>query len=146
MRQLVPGLTCPSTVASCPWSRPAQAILCARRARHCGAAPFLPTDHWPRTDSRSPPPAVAEFRIDDAVSRPAVLMKFDDGCRGQFGHFAHRLSVGAGDVRTQDDIGEPKEGVAGLGRLLIEHVQTGRGQMARGQGVAQVRLDDQAAP
>ena len=73
-------------------------------------------------------------------------MKLDDRRGRQFGHFAHRLSVGAGDVRAEDDVGESEEGVAGLGRLVVEHVQTGAGEMAGEQGVAEVGFDDQAAP
>ena len=43
------------------------------------------------------------------------------------------------------DVGEAEERVAGLGWLVVEHVQARPGEMARDQGVAQVGFDDQPA-
>ena len=54
-------------------------------------------------------------------------------------------SVGAGDVGAEDDVGKSQERVARLGRLVVEHVQAGPGEMPRDQGVAQVGFDDQSA-
>ena len=49
------------------------------------------------------------------------------------------------DVRAEDDVGQAEQRVARLGRLVVEHVEPGAGEMARDQAVAEVGLDDQAA-
>ena len=43
-----------------------------------------------------------------------------------------------------EHIGEAQERIARLGRLTIEHVQSGPGKMSRDQGIAEIGFDDQA--
>ena len=53
-------------------------------------------------------------------------------------------SVGAGDMRAQDDVRKPEKRAIRVRRLFAHDVQSGAGQVARSQGVAEVGFHDQA--
>ena len=73
------------------------------------------------------------------------MIQLDDGPRGQFSHVAHRLEVGTGDMGAENDGGQAEQRISRFGRFVVEHVQTGAGEMPRDQAVAEIGLDNQAA-
>ena len=64
------------------------------------------------------------------------MIQLDDGARGQFGHIAHRLEVGTRDMGAENDVGQAEKRISRFGRFVVEHVQTGAGEMPGDQAVA----------
>src|SRR5271157_3079398 len=98
-----------------------------------------------RPAARSPSPAQTYIAIDHTRRWPSIVIQLNDGPGGQFSHVAHRLEVGTGDMGAENDGGQAEQRISRFGRFVVEHVQTGAGEMPRDQAVAEIGLDDQAA-